>query len=108
MKAGFQDFASSGALIMIHWDSAGSTVGLADNVGITKDLVTKTEATVGSQLNYSLVSTMISCPLGIHPNIPKLRVRTVPAKPATFRLNVDSLVGKELGMQIRRRYRNDS
>jgi hypothetical protein len=32
----------SGATILVHWDSAGSTVGLVTNVGIKKDLIIKT------------------------------------------------------------------
>jgi Carboxypeptidase regulatory-like domain len=31
------------AMVLIHWDSAGSTVGLTTNVGMKEDLVTRTK-----------------------------------------------------------------
>jgi hypothetical protein len=37
--------AISGAMILIHWDPAGSAVGLDSNIGIKKDLVLTTDAT---------------------------------------------------------------
>ena len=33
----------SGAMLMVHWDSAGSTVGLKSNVGIKADLIIRTK-----------------------------------------------------------------
>jgi hypothetical protein len=35
--------AIAGAMILLHWDSAGSTVGLDSNVGIKNDLVLTTD-----------------------------------------------------------------
>jgi hypothetical protein len=32
-----------GALLFIHWDAAGITVGLKDNIGIKSDLTIRTE-----------------------------------------------------------------
>src|SRR5579864_8490770 len=32
------------ARVLIHWDSAGSTVGLSDNIGIQRDLIVMTDA----------------------------------------------------------------
>jgi hypothetical protein len=32
-----------GALVFIHWDSAGSTVGVKDNIGIKADLSIRTK-----------------------------------------------------------------
>ena len=32
----------SGARVLIHWDSAGSTVGLSDNIGIRADFTIRT------------------------------------------------------------------
>src|SRR5258707_1350114 len=40
----------SGAVILIHWDSSGSGVGLYSNVGIKEDLVVRT----GANGNFSV------------------------------------------------------
>jgi hypothetical protein len=37
------DTPISAAMVLIHWDSAGSTVGLTTNVGIKEDLVIRTK-----------------------------------------------------------------
>src|SRR5438067_746148 len=39
--------AIPGAMLLVHWDSAGSTVGLTSNVGIEKDLIVKADENGG-------------------------------------------------------------
>jgi hypothetical protein len=36
--------AIRGAMVLVHWDSAGSTVGLNSSVGIKQDLILTTDA----------------------------------------------------------------
>jgi hypothetical protein len=93
--------AISGAMVLIHWDSAGSAVGLTANVGIRKDLITKTDD------NGSFV---VELPPGFYdvfasataftPACRKIRVAAPPRPPLIFRLNVDPLVAKELGTEV--------
>jgi hypothetical protein len=90
-----------GAMIMIHWDSAGSTVGLTDNVGIRRDLLTKTDDSgrFAVELPPGFYDVFVSA-MAFTPTCQKVRVRMTPTKIATFRLNFDPLVGKELGTEV--------
>jgi hypothetical protein len=93
--------AIGGAMLMIHWDSAGSTVGLTTNVGIKNDLVTKTDnnGKFAVELPPGFYDVFVSA-MAFTPACQKLRVRAVPTNAATFRLSVDPLVGRELGTEV--------
>ncbi len=93
--------AIGGAMVMIHWDSAGSTVGLTDNVGIRSDLFTKTDDSgrFAVELPPGFYDVFVSA-VAFTPTCQKVRVRATPPKTATFRLNVDPLVGNELGTKV--------
>lgn len=86
------------ARIIIHWDSAGSSVGLADNLGLQSDLVVFTD----NNGNYSakvppgfydlFVSSMAFTPVAA-----KVRVRQDANGTFNGKLRADPLVTKELG-----------
>lgn len=87
----------SGALILVHWDSAGSP-GLRSNVGIKEDMVVRT-ATDGSfsiDLPAGFYDVFVSSP-AFSPVCRKVRIlgrNTVNFNP---RLPLDPLVTNELG-----------
>jgi hypothetical protein len=90
--------AIPGAMIIIHWDSAGSRVGLTSNVGIRKDLIAKADGTGGFavELPPGFYDVFVSA-TAFTPACRKIRVTTAPTEILTFRLNLDPLVGKEIG-----------
>ncbi len=87
--------------VLVHWDSSGSTVDLADNIGSKEDVIVVTDASG----NYS-----VSVPPGFYdlfvsamaftPTAAKVRVK--PGQRMTFnaKLRVDPLVSKELDHEI--------
>jgi NTF2 fold immunity protein/Carboxypeptidase regulatory-like domain len=86
------------ARILIHWDSGGSTVGLADNLGLQSDLVVFTDengnysASVPPGFYDLFVSSMAFTPIAA-----KVRVRQNANGTFNGKLRVDALVTKELG-----------
>ena len=85
------------ARVLIHWDPAGSKVGLSDNVGIESDITVATNgdgeytASVPPGFYDVFVSSMAFSPAAA-----KIRVKR--DKPGTWspRLKVDPLVSREL------------
>ena len=93
--------AIGAAIITVHWDSAGSTVGLTTNIGIRRDLITKTDDKGGFavELPPGFYDVFVSA-TAFTPACRKIRVGAAPTDIAMFRLNVDPLVGKELGTEV--------
>ncbi len=91
----------SGAMILIHWDSAGSTVGLHSNVGIKKDLVLTTDArgSVSTELPSGFYDLFISA-MAFTPACQKIRLNGAATSEFRFRLGVDPKVIQELGHEI--------
>ena len=92
----------SGAVIRIHWDPSGSSVGLSSNIGIKKDVM----VTSGKDGSFSIglpsgfYDVFVSSP-AFTPVCRKIRIRDR-ENAVTFdpRLPVDALVTNELGFQI--------
>ena len=90
--------AIGNARVLVHWDPAGSTVGLKDNVGVRTDVSVKTDANG----DYSII-----VPPGFYdvfvsssaftPVAAKVRVKDRQSSRFDTRLKIDSLVSKELG-----------
>jgi hypothetical protein len=91
----------SGATILVHWDSAGSTVGLVTNVGIKKDLIIKTNEQGGfaADLPSGFYDVFVSA-MAFTPSSRKIRILRPPAPHFTVRMDVDPLVIKELGTTV--------
>jgi hypothetical protein len=89
------------ARVLIHWDSAGSTVGLSDNIGIRRDVIVRTDpngnfsATVPPGFYDLFVSSMAFTPIAA-----KVRVKTGHSSTFNGKLFADPLVGKELDHKI--------
>jgi hypothetical protein len=93
--------AISGAMILIHWDSAGSTVGLNTNVGIKKDLVLTTDArgNFSVELPPGFYDLFVSA-MAFTPACRKIRLKGAATSEVRFRLAVDPKVTQELGDRI--------
>jgi hypothetical protein len=93
--------AISGAMVIVHWDSSGSGVGLNSNVGIRKDLIIKTddEGVFDFNLPPGFYDVFFSA-MGFTPACRKIRIGVGPAQELTVRMEVDPLVANELGFQI--------
>jgi hypothetical protein len=90
-----------GALVYIHWDSSGSDVGLATNVGTKENIVASTDAAGGFEVAlppgfYDVFVASAS----FSPECRKIRVLPGRAATYTVRLKFDPLVGKEIGDRI--------
>jgi len=91
----------SGAMVLIHWDSAGSTVGLTTNVGIKDDLVIRTS-------EYGTFKVVV--PPGFYdvfvaasafsPTCRKTRIKAGQGQEVTLRMKVDPLYIAEMGNRI--------
>lgn len=90
-----------GAIILIHWDSAGSTVGLNSNAGIRKDLIVTTYArgSVSIELPSGFYDLFVSA-MAFTPACRKIRLNGAATSRVSFRLAVDPKVTKELGDRI--------
>lgn len=86
------------ARIIIHWDSAGSTVGLDDNIGLRSDLIVFTDKNGGYLASvppgfYDLfVSSEAFTPIAV-----KVRVKQNANGTFNAKLRMDPLVTKEIG-----------
>jgi hypothetical protein len=85
------------ARIFIHWDSAGSSVGLRDNIGIKQDVTVLKDASghYSSDVPPGFYDVFVSAK-AFTPTAPKVRVKK--GQPGLFSpmLNADPLVTKEL------------
>ena len=86
------------ALVLVHWDDAGSSVGLSSNIGIRHDISVKTDSDGRFALDLPsgfydvFISSQAFTPAAL-----KIRVRGGIAAPIEVRLKADPLVTKELG-----------
>jgi hypothetical protein len=89
--------AIAGAYILVHWDPAGSTVGLQSNVGLKEDMTlrTDTNGAYSGEIPPGFYDVFVSSS-AFTPYCEKLRVR--PRETAIFsaRLGVSPIVSKEL------------
>lgn len=91
----------SGAMLMVHWDSAGSTVGLKSNVGIKADLIirTKDDGTFSVDLPPGFYDVFASAP-AFTPACRKVRIKPSAAVKTTFRMKPDPLYTAEMGIRV--------
>lgn len=95
------DTPISSALVLIHWDSAGSTVDLTSNIGIKADLSiqTKGDCTFNIDLPLGFYDVFVAA-TAFTPTCRKVRIQVGKAQEITLRLNVDSLSTAEMGSQV--------
>jgi hypothetical protein len=101
LKGTVNDSAGSpipGTLIVVHWDSSGSTVGLSSNQGIKNDLFLKTDAygRFAAELPPGFYDVFVSS-RAFTPVCRKIRIKASKEFVYNPRLNVDPLVGVEVG-----------
>jgi hypothetical protein len=91
----------SAAMVLIHWDSAGSTVGLTTNVGIKEDLVirTKGDGTFKVDLPPGFYDVFVAG-MAFSPTCRKIRVKLGEGLEVTLRMNADPLYTAEMGSRI--------
>ena len=95
------DASISGALVFIHWDSAGSTVGLRDNIGVKADLRvrTKDDGTFSVDIPPGFYDVFVTS-LAFTPACRKARIKPGGDVEITFRMNLDPLCTAEMGNRI--------
>lgn len=88
------------AVVIFHWDSAGSTVGLKTNVGVKQDVVVRTDenGSFAIELPPGFYDVFASA-VAFSPDRRKVRVKQDPQS-LRFRLKVDPLVLSEIGDPI--------
>ncbi len=93
--------AISGAMILLHWDPAGSKVGLKSNVGIEKDLVLTTDqkGNFVAELPPGFYDLFVSA-MAFTPACRKIRLNNTATSEPRFELKADPLVLRELGDPI--------
>jgi Carboxypeptidase regulatory-like domain len=85
------------ARVIVHWDSSGSTVGLADNIGIQQDVI----VTTGADGRYSagvpagFYDVFVSA-MAFTPTAAKVRVKQGQHTAHNSMLRADPLVSREL------------
>lgn len=91
----------SGALVYIHWDSAGSTVGLKDNIGVEADLSvrTKDDGTFSVDVPSGFYDVFAAFP-AFTPACRKARIKPGGAVEIIFRMNADPVYTAEMGNRI--------
>jgi hypothetical protein len=88
----------SGAMVLIHWDSAGSAVGLKSNVGITADRTvrTKDDGTFSIDLPPGFYDVFVAAS-AFTPACRKLRLKPGKGIEISFRMTADPLYTAEMG-----------
>jgi hypothetical protein len=91
----------SGAMVLVHWDSAGSTVGLKSNIGIGEDLNirTKDDGTFSVDLPPGLYDVFAASP-AFTPSCRKVRLQPNDAVEIVFRMDADPLYTAEMGSRV--------
>jgi hypothetical protein len=91
----------SAAMVVIHWDSAGSTVGLTTNVGIKDNLVirTKGDGTFQVDLPPGFYDVFVAA-MAFSPTCRRIRVKGGEGLEVTLRMNADPLYAAEMGSRI--------
>ena len=94
--------AISGAMILLHWDPAGTTAGLSSNIGIKKDLVLTTDenGSFAAELPSGFYDLFVSA-TAFTPACRKIRLNGIATSEPGFRLKADPKVVSELGDRIR-------
>jgi hypothetical protein len=92
------DASISGALVLVHWDPAGSTVGLTSNIGIKADLSirTKNDGTFSIDLPPGFYDVFVAA-TAFSPTCRKIRMQVGKGQEITLHLNVDPLYLAEMG-----------
>lgn len=85
------------ARVLIHWDPAGSKVGLTDNIGIQQDVIVTTDADGSYSVEvppgfYDVFVTSMA----FTPTAGKVRVKKEQRATYNSKLKVDALVSREL------------
>jgi hypothetical protein len=95
------DAPISGALIQIHWDPAGRSVGLNSNEGIKSDLRITTDGTGRFSLDMpqGFYDIFVSSK-AFSPSCVKVRLLTGKSTKQQFKLRPDPLVTAELGDSV--------
>jgi uncharacterized membrane protein len=93
--------AIASAIVLIHWDPAGSTVGLASNVGIKEDRVVRTKEDGTFELDlppgfYDIFATATA----FSPTCRKVRMKGSETQEIKLRLNLDPLYTAEMGNRV--------
>jgi hypothetical protein len=90
-----------GALVFIHWDSAGSTVGVKDNTEVKTDLAirTKDDGTFSVDVPSGFYDVFAASP-AFTPVCRKVRIKPGVAGQLTFRMNPDLLYTAEMGNRV--------
>jgi Carboxypeptidase regulatory-like domain len=85
------------ARVLIHWDSAGSTVGVTDNIGIQQDLVVTTDesGTYSANVPPGFYDVFVSA-MAFTPTAAKVRVKQAQPTRYNSALRPDPLVSREL------------
>ena len=85
------------ARVLVHWDSAGSTVGLSDNIGIQTDLVVTTDANgnYSAPVPAGFYDVFVSA-MAFTPTAAKVRVKQAQRITYSSALRADPLVSSEL------------
>jgi hypothetical protein len=86
----------SNARVIVHWDPAGSRVGLTTNIGIKEDREATTDQNGGFQMRlpWGFYDVFVSS-MAFSPNFQKIRVKS--DVNLRMKLAVDPSVSKELG-----------
>src|SRR5262245_43279049 len=90
------DTPLSGAMVLIHWDRAGSTAGLRSNIGMETDLSirTKHDGTFTADLPPGFYDIFVAA-MAFTPTSRKIRMLVGEAQDIAFQLNLDALYTAE-------------
>lgn len=86
------------AYVLVHWDPAGSQVGLTDNVGLDHDKSTTSDrmGKFSIELPPGFYDVFVSA-MGFSPNCTKIRIKAGKTIAYNSKMRVDRLVENELG-----------
>jgi len=89
--------AIANARVLVHWDSAGSTVGLSDNTGIQHDVIVTTDTTgrYSAVVPAGFYDVFVSA-MAFTPTAAKVRVKKEQRITYNSTLRPDPLVSREL------------
>jgi hypothetical protein len=89
--------AIANARVIVHWDSSGSTVGLADNIGIRQDVIvtTNAEGRYSAGVPAGFYDVFVSA-MAFTPTASKVRVKRGQHTTHNSMLRADPLVSREL------------
>jgi hypothetical protein len=95
------DTPISAAMVLIHWDSAGSTGRLTTNVGIKEDLVirTKGDGAFNIDLPPGFYDVFVAA-MAFSPTCRKFRIKRGESLEVTLRMNADPLYTAEMGNRV--------